>query len=77
MKKWNIYEIAFIILVVVLSYILILTFTGMFISKIPTTADNKEIRQEILQLVSGLESIIFTVIGYKLRDLTDNKNENK
>ncbi len=73
-KNIDVYKVAFLILVSVFSYIIIIVITGMVMSKIPTTADNKEIREQILEMVSGIQSSITLILGYKLGKAA---NENK
>ena len=75
MKNVDVYKVAFLILVCVFSYIIILVITAMIASKIPTTADNKEIREHILEMVSGVQSSITLILGYKLGAATKNKND--
>ncbi len=75
MKDIDVYKLAFLILVCVFSYIIILVITGMIVSKIPTTADNKEIREHILEMVSGIQSSITLILGYKLGVASKNKSD--
>ena len=38
----------------------------MVISKVPTNSDNKEIRGQVLEILSGIETLITLVIGYQV-----------
>ncbi len=76
MKNIDVYKVAFLILVCVFCYIIIIVVTGMVMSRIPTTADNKEIREQILEMVSGIQSSITLILGYKLGKASSTKNDN-
>jgi hypothetical protein len=75
MKNVDVYKLAFLILVCVFCYIIIIVVTGMVINKIPTTEDNKETREHILEMISGIQSSITLILGYKLGKASNNKNE--
>jgi hypothetical protein len=44
----------------------------MVMSKIPTTTDNKEIREQILEMVAGIQSSVTLILGYKLGKASNN-----
>jgi cytochrome bd-type quinol oxidase subunit 1 len=75
MKNVDVYKVAFLILVCVFCYIIIIVITGMVMSKIPTTTDNKEIREQILEMVAGIQSSVTLILGYKLGKATNSKND--
>jgi cytochrome bd-type quinol oxidase subunit 1 len=75
MKNVDVYKVAFLILVCVFCYIIIIVITGMVMSKIPTTTDNKEIREQILEMVAGIQSSVTLILGYKLGKATNIKND--
>jgi cytochrome bd-type quinol oxidase subunit 1 len=72
MKNVDVYKVAFLILVCVFCYIIIIVITGMVMSKIPTTTDNKEIREQILEMVAGIQSSVTLILGYKLGKASNN-----
>jgi len=71
--KYNVWELVIIIFSVTICMILLTNVIGIFLMKIPTNPDNKELRLKMADLVNTISSSVLTIVAMKFREI--NKNQ--
>ena len=66
--KYNAWELVIIIFSVTICMILLTNVIGVFVLKIPTNPDNKELRLKMADLLNTISSSILTIVAMKFRD---------
>lgn len=72
MKNFTAWEWIAIIFAIVVGYVIIIMFTGIVIFKIPTTTENKEIREQLLDMVNNISVGLLAITAGKI---LNNKND--
>ena len=71
MKNKTVEQLILLIFACVISYILVVAFTAIAFSKIPTTAENEKIRDKLIDLAFFIAGAVVMSIKNK----NDNKND--
>ncbi len=75
MKNWNVWEwMVFMVLATVCIYIL-MGEAGMVILKIPTNADNKDLRAQLTGMVDTMQGMAMGIVAMAIKDYVNKKDK--
>lgn len=75
MKNWNVWEwMVFMVLATVCIYIL-MGEAGMVILKIPTNADNKDLREQLTGMVDTMQGMAMGIVAMAIKDYVNKKDK--
>lgn len=74
--KWDVWKIIILVFSITVCCVVMTTFLGIVIFKIPSTEANSQIRMFILQLVNSISTAIFTIITMQYRKNEKDHNDN-
>jgi len=72
--KYNAWELVIVIFSVTICMILLMNVIGIFLMKIPTNPDNKELRLKMADLLNTIASSVLTIVAMKFKDQINNKS---
>ncbi len=75
MSKPTIYEWMIFMVLFTVCVVIIMSVASMVILKIPTNADNKELRSNLVAMLNTMQGAVMAIIAFKIKEVIDNKNK--
>ncbi len=75
MKNWTAYEWMLFMVLFTVCLVIIMSVASMVILKIPTNADNKELRSQLTAMLNTMQGAVMAIIAFKIKEVIDNKNK--
>jgi len=73
--KWTAYEWMLFMVIFTVCTVIIMTVAGMVILKMPTNADNKELRSNLVAMLNTMQGAVMAIIAFKIKEVIENKNK--
>lgn len=68
MKNWSVYDWIAFLLTTTVCLVFIICFAAPALLKIPTNADNKELRGQLIDMLNSVVIALIALIAYKMKD---------
>ena len=75
MNKWTAYEWMLFMVLFTVCLVIIMSVASMVILKIPTNADNKELRSQLTAMLNTMQGAVMAIIAFKIKETIENKNK--
>lgn len=75
MKNWTPYDFMLFMVLATVCIVILMSVAGMVILKIPTNADNKELRSQLTAMLNTMQGAVMAIIAFKIKEAIENKDK--
>ncbi len=75
MKNWTPYDFMLFMVLATVCTVILMSVAGMVVLKIPTNADNKELRSNLVAMLNTMQGAVMAIIAFKVKEAIENKNK--